>query len=104
MSRGLGAIERGILDELSSYGMRDAHQLARDIYGTYEACLAEIVTGEEICLTAAQIGSVRRALRRLAKRGVIQPHGLTFNRRRTAWRLNPKRGKRWRNPQNLSRR
>jgi hypothetical protein len=89
MSRGPGAIERAILDQLSTYVIRDAHEIARDIYGTYEI-------GEEIPLTPAQIGSVRRALRRLAKRGVIKP-GFYRLTRRTTWELNnPKRGKRWR--------
>ena len=63
MSRGPGAIERGVLDALARYGPMDATELAQDIFGLWGTLQLEP--------TAAQLGSVRRAIRHLAARGVI---------------------------------
>jgi hypothetical protein len=63
MSRGPGAIERGVVGALARYGPMDATELAQDIFGLWGTFQLEP--------TAAQLGSVRRAIRHLAARGVI---------------------------------
>jgi hypothetical protein len=63
MSRGPGAIERGVLSALTRYGPMNATELAQDIFGLWGTL--------ELEPTAAQLGSVRRAIRHLTARGVI---------------------------------
>jgi hypothetical protein len=63
MSRGLGAIERGVLSALTRYGPMNATELAQDIFGLWGTL--------ELEPTAAQLGSARRAIRLLTARGVI---------------------------------
>src|SRR5215813_13491675 len=63
MSRGPGAVERGVLDALARYGPMNATELAQDIFGLWERL--------ELEPTLAQLGSVQRAIRHLAARGVI---------------------------------
>jgi hypothetical protein len=63
MSRGLGATERGVLAALARYGPMNATELAQDIFALWGTLKLEP--------TAAQLGSVRRAIRHLAARGVI---------------------------------
>ena len=63
MSRGPGAVEWGVLDALARYGPMNATELARDIFGLWERL--------ELEPTLAQLGSVQRAIRHLAARGVI---------------------------------
>ena len=63
MSRGPGATERGVLAALARYGPMNATELAQDIFGLWGTLKLEP--------TAAQLGSVRRAIRHLAARGVI---------------------------------
>ena len=62
MSRGPGAVERGVLHALARYGPMNATELAQDIF--------ELWGTLELEPTAAQLGSVRRAIRHLAARGV----------------------------------
>lgn len=63
MSRGPGHVERGILEGLRNLGRSSAD--ARELAGY-------IFEVDRASLTAAQLGSVRRALRRLAMRGKIK--------------------------------
>src|SRR5262249_19042919 len=63
MSRGPGATERGVLAALTRYGPMNATELAQDIFGLWGTLKLEP--------TAAQLGSVLRAIRYLAARGVI---------------------------------
>jgi len=63
MSRGPGATERGVLAALARYGPMNATELAQDIFGLWGTLKLEP--------TAAQLGSVQRAIRHLAARGVI---------------------------------
>jgi hypothetical protein len=63
MSRGTGATERGVLAALTRYGPMTATELAQDIFGLWGTLKLEP--------TAAQLGSVRQAIRHLAARGVI---------------------------------
>src|SRR5215469_12981031 len=63
MSRGPGVVERGVLDALARYGPMNATELAQDIFGLWERL--------ELEPTLAQLGSVQRAIRHLAARGVI---------------------------------
>jgi hypothetical protein len=63
MSRGLGATERSVLAALARYGPMNATELAQDIFGLWGTLKLEP--------TAAQLGSVRRAIRHLTARGVI---------------------------------
>ena len=63
MSRGPGATERGVLVALARYGPMNATELAQDIFGLWGTLKLEP--------TAAQLGSVQRAIRHLAAREVI---------------------------------
>src|SRR5215472_154033 len=63
MSRGPGAAERGVLAALARYGPMNATELAQDLFGLWGTLKLEP--------TAAQLGTVRRAIRHLAARGVI---------------------------------
>ena len=63
MSRGPGATERGVFAALARYGPMNATELTQDIFGLWGTLKLEP--------TAAQLGSVRRAIRHLAARGVI---------------------------------
>ena|SRR5271155_4418869 len=63
MSRGPGATERGVLAALARYGPMNATELAQDIFGLWGTLKLEP--------TAAQLGSVRQAIRHLTARGVI---------------------------------
>ena len=71
MSRGPGATERGVLAALSRYGPMNATELAQDIFGLWGTLKLEP--------TAAQIGSVRQAIRHLTARGVIIEEGKTVS-------------------------
>ena len=63
MSRGPGAVERGVLDALARYGPKNSTEHAQDIFGLSERLDLEP--------TMAQLGSVRRAIRHLAARGMV---------------------------------
>jgi hypothetical protein len=75
MSRGPGHVERQILDLLSSDNTSDlgwkAAAIAEDVYGVFDRKWARRMGMDVDELTDAQLGSVRRALRRLEKRGLI---------------------------------
>lgn len=72
MSRGPGHVERRIIEILGSdtreLGSRTA-EIAEDVYGVRARWVAGLIGGPE--LSDAQIGSVRRALRRLETRGLV---------------------------------
>lgn len=80
MSRGPGHVERRILDYLTNDERelgRTAIGIAEEVYGALDRKTARIFGGPE--LTDAQLGSVRRALRRLEKRGLIFREQSTFH-------------------------
>lgn len=85
MSRGPGAIEREILDQLKVCGIRDAFEIAVAIFAI--KCRDPSLIIDKSRLTPAQIGSVRRALRRLAKGRVIEPAVWVGPNGRTKWKL-----------------
>jgi hypothetical protein len=108
MSRGPGAIERGVLDALAAYGRQMARTraeravwlqrqpkkiqalLATDDNDALDAIsLAELIFRGKP--SKAQLGSVRRAIRRLAARGtIVDVPGaapIFATRSRTMWRL-----------------
>ena len=83
MSRGPGAVERGVLHALARYGPMNATELAQDIFGRWGTLEPEP--------TAAQLDSVRWAISHLAARGVI----VEYFGARSYWQLaQPDQGKR----------
>jgi hypothetical protein len=83
MSRGPEATERGVLAALARYGPMNATELAQDIFGLWGTLKLEP--------TAAQLDSVRRAIRHLAARGLIVEYDSGSGRK--YWQL-PEPGKR----------
>ena len=63
MSHGLGAVQRGVLDALARYGPMNTTELAQDIFALWGRLQLEP--------TLAQLGSVQRAIRHLAARGMV---------------------------------
>jgi hypothetical protein len=86
MSRGPGVIERRVLECVTEELCLDALQIAAEVFAM-EYTSERYWERDESRLTAAQIGSVRRALRRLAVRGVIERAPMFSHKGRACWRL-----------------
>jgi DNA-binding MarR family transcriptional regulator len=65
MSKGLGAIQRRVLDELARVGRTDTFELTAAVFGVTPA-----EDGSRL-LSQAQLSSVRRAVRKLEELGFI---------------------------------
>lgn len=65
MSKGFGAVQRRVLAEIARLGSADTFQLAVAVFELKPS------KGGATYLTAAQLGSVRRAVRRLEKLGFV---------------------------------
>jgi hypothetical protein len=84
MSRGPGAIERRVVSHLEEWGIRTSLEIAGAVFVV--ECRDPKLWLERSRLTLAQIG-VRRVLRRLASRGMIEPATLIGQNGATMWRL-----------------
>ncbi len=65
MSNGLGAVQRRVLDEMARLGRTDTFELTAAVFGVKPS------DDGLRRLSAAQLGSVRHAVRRLAKLGFV---------------------------------
>ena len=71
MSRGPGGIERRVASHLEEWGIRTSLEIAGAIFAV--ECRDPKLWLDSSRLTPAQNGSVRRVLRRLASRRMIEP-------------------------------
>jgi hypothetical protein len=65
MSRGLGYVQRRVMDEVNRIGSSDTFELTAAVF-----VVVPDADGRRL-LTRAQLGSVRRAIRKLIKLGLI---------------------------------
>jgi hypothetical protein len=76
MSKGMGNIQRRVLDAMAQLGRTDTFELTAAVFDVKPA------EDGTRWLSAAQLGSVRRAVRRLAKLGLLGQRGRRSQRSR----------------------